>query len=180
MSVKSFKTSGVGVDLAPQGLVLINTTSFSGVSSVSLPAATFSATYDNYLIKFNKVTSSVASWAGIRMRASGSDDSTSNYRRQHFGSDGTSASGNREVNQTSWAEMVYFNTYQNDIDFTVCNPFSTTISSVHTKTGLGADANPALFFRFGGINTSTSYDSLSLIKVSGTFSGDVSVYGFSK
>ena len=49
MSVKSFKTSGIKVDLAPQGLVLLNTTSFSAVSSQSINDV-FSATYTNYKI----------------------------------------------------------------------------------------------------------------------------------
>ena len=35
---------------ASTGLVLLNTTTFSGVSSISLPADTFTSTYDTYLV----------------------------------------------------------------------------------------------------------------------------------
>jgi hypothetical protein len=76
MSVKSFKTSGVGVDLAPQGLVLINTTSFSAVASFSLAANTFSATYDNYRIVFNKLTSPGNAFIYLRLRAAGTDNTS--------------------------------------------------------------------------------------------------------
>ena len=86
MSVKSFKTSGVGVDLAPKGLVLINTTSFSGVTSISLAADTFTSTYTNYRIMLSEVYGATSgNGVNLRLRKAGTDNTTaSSYRRRGY------------------------------------------------------------------------------------------------
>ena len=165
---------------ASGGLTLISTTSFSAVSSVSLPDNTFTATYDNYLIKFSNVTSSANSSINVRMRASGTDDSASNYRDQTLNVYSTTVAGVRTVNVAQWNDLVYFNTFQNENLFQVCNPFNSTITSALTITGVSASTDPELKVKFAGLNTSTSYDSLTAIKVTGTFSGSISAFGYNK
>ena len=63
-----------------QGLTLINTTSFSGVTSQSLNNV-FSATYRNYRVVIDYVPATTSGVFSLRMRASGADNSTSNYQR---------------------------------------------------------------------------------------------------
>jgi hypothetical protein len=173
-------TLGVYAPSTP-GLTLINTTSFSGVTSVSLPANTFTATYDNYLIKFNQLLGSTDTYAGIRMRASGVDDSGANYRRQTLNAYGTVVDGARTTGSTSFLESVRVgSTFSNDADMTLCNPFVSGVTSAISRTLIGSNGDIEFYQRGFGLNTATSYDSLTLIKVSGTFTGSISVYGFSK
>ena len=93
MSVKSFKTSGVGVDLAPKGLVLINTTSFSGVASQVIPTV-FSATYDFYKIFLNVVGSSAGN-LDLRMRNGVTDETANSYHSQLVSGNNTTVAGAR-------------------------------------------------------------------------------------
>jgi hypothetical protein len=69
------------VDVAPasnQGLTLLQSVTFSGVSSVSLPADSFTSTYDNYRILLRQTQDSSSGATTLRLRAAGSDNTTSN------------------------------------------------------------------------------------------------------
>ena len=55
------------------GMVLLNTTSFSGVASFSFPASSFSATYDMYTIKIYATAVTTAA-LDFRLRAAGADN----------------------------------------------------------------------------------------------------------
>ena len=61
------------------GMVLLNTTSFSGVSSFSLAADTFTTTYENYKILLTVSGTSADSGINIRLRAAGVDTTSNNY-----------------------------------------------------------------------------------------------------
>jgi hypothetical protein len=116
----------------------------------------------------------------LRLRASGTDDSAANYRQQELSINGTGVIAARNVNVNRWTEVIYFNTYQNENELIITNPFNTTTTLALSKTIAQGAGNPELYLRALGLNTSTSYDSLSVIKTSGTFSGSVSVYGLAK
>jgi hypothetical protein len=176
MSVKSFKTSGVKVDLAPQGLVLLNTTSFSAVSSFSLPANTFTATYNAYRIVLHANSVSTTLTVTARLRAAGTDESASQYfyggNRRYF--NGTAGSINANPT-TSWA------VYEPNIDlggFTmdVVNPFLSQ-KTYYNCLAAGHDAG---FVTSGALNLNTSYDSMSFIASTGNMTGTYSVYGYNK
>jgi hypothetical protein len=83
--------------LPPGGLTHIATESFSAVSSVSLNGV-FTSEYQNYHILFSRTSGSSTT---MRLRASGTDDSSSNYElRGYFGG---AATGNQNLTgQTSW------------------------------------------------------------------------------
>ena len=66
------------------GMVLLNTTSFSGVNSVSLPTNTFSSTYTHYKTILEITTSSTNDYVGARYRAAGSDISTGAYQSSYL------------------------------------------------------------------------------------------------
>jgi hypothetical protein len=59
------------------GLVLLNTTSFSGVVSQSINSV-FTSTYDNYYIEIDLVVPTTGGDTGFRLRSSGTDKTT-NY-----------------------------------------------------------------------------------------------------
>jgi hypothetical protein len=178
MSVKSFKTSGVGVDLAPKGLVLINTTSFSAVSSVSLPNNTFTSTYDDYFLMIASTGSGSGTDMRMRMRASGTDETGSNYARQRFHCFSTSGDSSRSTAQTS---MDFGSTVssKNNTIMTLFKP-----KAAENTTFISSSANnlvtPEFLLYSGGLNNSTSYDSATVLVSSGTFTGVITVFGYAK
>jgi hypothetical protein len=176
------KTSGTDLDVewgtASSGLTLINTTSFSGVSSVSAPANTFSATYNRYLISFNELTGT-GSYAGIRLRASGSDDSTANYRAQQLDVNGSSVTSSRLTGRTSWETLFLTESgFTNFSELLIVNPFLTQVTSANSFGVRTSNGNVAILQHNLGMNTATSYDSITLIGTS--ISGSMSVYGYNK
>jgi hypothetical protein len=69
-----------------QGLTLINTTSFSGVTSISLAADTFTSTYTNYKIIISELFGATSgNGVSFRLRKAGVDNTTaSSYRRRGY------------------------------------------------------------------------------------------------
>ena len=161
-------------------LTLLSTTSFSGVSSVSLPANTFSATYDNYWMMLNITAGGAAdAYISARLRASGTDNSTSNYGSGFFYVDFTSGYGNDTggSGQTSFTKFEYCSANKyNYVTYMIRSPFATARTSYSGQSsGMTNEQHiPAGFF-----NATTSFDSMTII-TSSTFTGSVSVYGISK
>ena len=87
------------------GLAWINTTAFTTVTSVSLPDNTFSASYRNYkiILEIGAVTSDAD--FTMRLRASGSDNTTSNYRTAGNGVNSVASAYTRTGNATSSFNM---------------------------------------------------------------------------
>ena len=161
------------------GLVLISTDTFSAVSSVSVNSK-FSSTYDNYLIRVNNLTSSTNTWLTGRLRASGTDETSNNYKQQLTEGSGTSLTTSF-ASATSWGNLGYVNTsFQSPFQVELSNPFNTKVtvlSSVNAPGGITAGDS---VYVTGALNTTTSYDGFTLTTFSGTFTGSVSVYGFAK
>ena len=161
------------------GMVLLNTTSFSGVSSQSLPASTFTSTYRNYKIVLNFSATSGAYLTG-RLRASGADDSTSNYgsafNYQSLTSSNPTGDTNATATQTSFTKIAY-HTASND-NSVVIDLFQPQISG---KTfGLGFQMRSDAVFVYAGLlhQGTTSFDSFTFIPGAGTITGSVNVYGY--
>jgi hypothetical protein len=177
------KTSATDLDVewgtASSGLTLINTTSFSAVSSVSLPADTFTSTYDDYLIKIY-YTATASPDLLLRMRAAGSDDTNANYNTQNIQFASTSVTSVRFVNQTS-SQVGNGRTTADTFEISVYSPKKTeqTRWVFHNADNIGANA--AVYTTgAGGMNTNTAYDSGTFSLTTGNFSGRISAYGFSK
>jgi hypothetical protein len=152
------------------GLELINTTSFSAVSSFSLPADTFSATYENYKIVISDLSTSAGSTTYFRMRAAGSDATGANYNSYWWFFVGSS--GNGFAGTSTSAPQLWDNV--NAVTIEIFRPFSALVTNVlSSATGSGnmilAGGNHAL---------TNSYDSMSFIRTSGTMTGKYSVYGY--
>ena len=155
------------------GLVLINTTSFSAVSAASLPAATFSATYDDYRIIF-KLTAGTQT-TNMRLRVGGADNTTSNYANQiYFGAYTNSSANTGGTGTTSWPNSGAGELTVQTID--IYSPFATANTSLHTI--YTHDGNAGL--RLYQFRATTSFDSLTVFPTSGTISGSFAVYGYNK
>jgi len=163
-----------------QGLTLINTTSFSAVSSFSLNANTFTSTYDHYRIYLNITTASTTVGYNVRFRAAGSDSSASEYAfySRHSSSSTGGDTNTQNRNQTSG---VLFNTsITTDTQLYVIDVMSPKLSQItalfYQSTGAVGNHN------YGTVvfQTTTSFDSLSVFPSTGTFTGNFSVYGLAK
>ena len=160
---------------ATAGLTLINTTSFSSASAVSLPENTFSATYDNYRIIYTMTTSGGQDLGG-RMRLAGSDNSTaSSYVRQRLYVF-TSTVQAQAATANSWA--TFGTTSGSNISHAIIelfNPFLASQTGFTLTTGGGADHMNSKGYH----NQSVSYDSFTLI-CTANMTGTYSVYGYNK
>jgi hypothetical protein len=171
MSVKSFKTSGVGVDLAPKGLVLINTTSFSGVSSASINNV-FTADYTNYFVRIYG-TFATADFANLRLRVSGVDNSTaSSYVRQAIAGASSTASAFSESN-TSFRNVYRGSTNVAIGEISIYRPFAASTTFFSGLSG----TEDQFSTQTGYHNQAVSYDGFSLITNGNNFSATISTYG---
>jgi len=149
---------------------------FSGASSVSINDV-FSATYDNYLILTN-LSTTTADDLSIRMRVSGSDNSSSNYRNGliYVGAYNNQAFGSVNNSVTSsFGGLVYGDTTTAlSSQVNIYNPFNTAYTK---STWIGAGHN---FVSGGGVMTvNTSYTGLTLRTLNGgSMTGTVAVYGY--
>jgi hypothetical protein len=184
MSVKSATAFGLSSGLEP-GMVLLNTTSFSGVASFSLAASTFSATYLNYRIVLNLDSVAASSELNMRMRASGSDNSSSNYIWARYGIQGSNGAffsgGSGTSLGTTWNSVPVSGLYPVFQILDIFSPFSTDYNAGFNATGMYVDAvasNWATTTCSGVLSVNTSYDSMTFYGP--TMTGVYSVYGYNK
>jgi len=157
------------------GMVLLNTTSFSGVTSASAPANTFSSTYTDYFIKCN-LTLSNSTELFFRMRAAGTDATGSNYTYQYIygvgvalaAATGTLTNGYLGVISAS-GRMV--------TETTIFNPNLAVNTFTNSK-----NTSSALAVATSGVNhtLATAYDSITILPGAGTITGDMAIYGLAK
>jgi hypothetical protein len=173
-------TLGVYAPSTP-GLTLINTTSFSGVSSFSLPASTFSATYDNYRIVLSKLTSPANPDVYLRLRAAGTDETGATYAWSYTGARANNTTFNNGGNATTFINL--FSCRQvpfGGASLDLYSPFVADVTGVTCQWNGGENS----WFNFGttggNLNNTTSYDSASFVTSSSNFSGQYSVYGYNK
>lgn len=163
-----------------QGLVHINTTTFSGVTSFSVNDV-FSTTYDNYGIWLD-ATSTNYETLTMRMRASGTDNSSSNYRWVIGYVNYSGAAGFNGINSAGLATSFTIGVsssigggawlylkepFRNDRR----TAFAAEItSSYDSDMGIG---------RGGNMSVNTSYTGFTILAPN-NISGTCSVYGFRK
>jgi hypothetical protein len=161
------------------GWTLINTTSFSAVSSQSITSI-FNSTYDDYFVTIDFDTSTTAELR-LRLRTTSDDTGSGTYQDHAYlmGSDGGSL--NYANNGTAGYQRltVYTGTYRAHVEFVMAGP---NISGVQTnETGRFAYRGVAgvLFDGYMGMNTTTTtaYTGFTIYPDAGTITGKVRVYG---
>jgi hypothetical protein len=164
-----------------QGLTLINSTSFSGVSSQSVNDV-FSATYQNYVISIS-FTGTASNYLALRLRVGGADASGSNYT---WGFVAVSTGGTSFVLTGAGQTLSNISRFQNvaasinSAIFTVFRPFEAERTTYHGTTFYDDGATTASPAAIGGQHSlSTSYTGFTLIPGSGNVTGVVRVYGYS-
>ena len=162
-------------DVATQGgLVLLNTTTLSSSSSVTI-SNVFTSTYDNYLIQVSNFTGTIGQ-VNLRLTSSGTPAITNDYRYSGNYSLFTSGSYSGQAsNGTSGFPVVYINSSPpSAANITITNPAKTN-NTCFLKYGTNFDA----LTEHNGVHIlSTAYDGFTLFPESGTMTGTIKVYGY--
>jgi hypothetical protein len=181
LTADSTVATGMKWASSTSGLTLINTTDFTGVSSVSLNNV-FSASYRNYIIVYELSSASNANNMTFRLRAGGVDNTTaSSYKSATFYMlDNGTSGNNNSAGTTSW---LVGTTTVADAEFArgelhIFKPFLAQRTNLLELT-LGVAGGGQLFSEYGnhGHTATTSFDGFSLIVSPGTVTGKIYVYG---
>jgi len=150
------------------GLNFISSTTFTAVSSQSFNSV-FSATYRNYKLIIS-IDGSTAAQSGFRLRASGTDNSSSNYGQEFNFSTRSTLS--------RWDLMRIDNGEGGTAIIDVINPFETYKTNFNNQSVGADDTNVDGNYSMGRLTVSTSYDGFTIFPEGGTFTGRVSIYGY--
>ena len=169
---------------ASNALVLLNTTSFTTQTTVSINDV-FSATYDSYFIITSTDGSTTAQTLGLRMRVSGSDNSSNNYSDGNWGNNSESAGGLVFNSGGSLASYIGMGAVKSGSEinvnaFNLHNPFSSAKRTHLVGHQSFTDTNYRGRQIAGILSVTTSYTGFTLFVTSGTITGNLSVYGYNK
>jgi hypothetical protein len=160
-----------------QGLTLINTTAFSGVSSQSINNV-FTSTYDSYQIIFSTTAVATNGVVTMRLRASGVDTSTNYKNQQSFSASTSIASAGDDSGTDEWI-LTYINTAtakNNSFQGIFHRP---NVAQPTLYNALAQYSTTSAGFVSGWQTDSTQFDGLTFI-APGNITGTISIYGFSK
>jgi hypothetical protein len=169
---------------APGGLNLISTTTLSAVSSQSVNSV-FTSTYTNYLVVLSTTATSAAGASiTMKLRASGTDSSTT-YGAWLMGLNSAGTTTNNTSSSTSFYLTESHSSTTAGFNFALVNLINPnlandTLFNVQSH-GLTTAAGQFLSTSGSGVHqTATAYDGFTIIRSSGTLTGAISVYGYSK
>jgi hypothetical protein len=166
-------TLGVYAPSTP-GLTLINTTSFTGVSSQSINDV-FSATYDSYKIIVRYTAASANAETDFRLRVSGADSSANNYAQRSLYYSGSTVAAWKNATDTK-SDMGTHATDSTLIEINVNLPFTANRTAVRHDMIQSAQLTTGGFI----FSDTTSFTGFSLLPDSGTITGSLSVFGVNK
>ena len=171
-------TTATGLKWAAAGsgdLVRITTNTFSAQTSLVFTDC-FSSTYDNYLLVANVICSTGTPDVTVYLRASGSNYTTADQARTLiYTAWNNTVSGFGSTSSTQLANYTT-NTARLNFYHQIFNPFL----SVRTQMiGGWVDSTDAGWEAYYAGNTN-SYTSLNVTVSSGTFSGEISIYGYKR
>ena len=181
LKVNSGATAPEWGTAAAGGFTKITSATFSAVSSVSFANSTFTSTYKDYYITFELTATSADLIVQGRLRASGSDNTTTNYGNfvELLASNNT-ASTIAEMSVDKWTLGYAPATIGN---FSGVYHFISPQASQTTKIsgqGMGVRSNYEFYAGRNAnhyFNATTSFDSFSFIASTGNFTGRYAVYG---
>ena len=163
-------------------LTLLSATTFSGSSAHSVNDV-FSATYDNYFLLLNiDSTSGVDGYINLRLRVSGSDNSSNNYYWSLVAN--TSSASTYDGNISNGAVSSFNIYYAQDTDeaatatLELKNPFVTDRTTYNHRAVYVRSSASHMHHGGGGTTVTTSYTGFTILTSGGTMTGSVKVYGY--
>ena len=163
------------------GLIHLRTETFTSATTVSLNNI-FNSTYDAYKI-FIRMTGSAAANTFIRLRASGSDNSSTIYRWSGISTSDNSATigSSRSTGNSNWLLMRNDNVsgWSGAVEMNLIDPFaSRSTKSQIFATGFDSTPITTNYFNMGSTgSTTTSFDGFTLHAESGNATGSILVFG---
>ena len=175
MAIKTASGSDLRNSLS-SGLVLLNTTTFSGVASQSINNV-FSATYANYRIVLNITALSSSTSLNFKMRKAGVDSTSTAYRGAYWSIlGGTQTITGNDATDNARFSKTTANGYANFV-MDVFTPFSGTASSIYGY-GVYSSTSDREIAAFGYALPLDAFDGFSIVPGAGTTTGTVRVYGY--
>lgn len=163
--------------VAGTGVTLSNgKVSFTAASTISVNGC-FSSAYSNYRIVINAKYGVNSESLRLRMRSSGTDNSTSYYTHAiyttHSGGPSRNYNPNEAVGYIGWVADISYNVIMD-----MHNPFAADFTSwVAQANGIGS--NTAVVGTLWGMhNLQTSYDGFTIFPASSTVTGTLRIYGY--
>jgi len=159
------------------GMVLLNTTSFSGVASQSVNDV-FSSTYDNYVIQGVVLNSVDGRALNLRLRVGGADASAANYSGSSYlttmanptvFSDFSSGTGQTFITLGGTDNLTGL------VTVTVSNP-----NKANQTAFLGSTQGNQVFGSGGRHTLTTQYTGFTIFPSANNISGYISVFGVNK
>jgi hypothetical protein len=158
------------------GLTYVGGATFTAASSQSLNSV-FTSTYENYVIVLNVTAKSAATAVEMRMRASGTDNTTSNYHSaaDYFQINGAGAGTSK---YSGYAYFSFNNVSTMQTVLHINNPQATQ-NTIYGSMQSGFTYASDFYSgnNSGVFNATTSFDGFTIYPTSGTFTGTVRVYG---
>lgn len=183
------KASGTDLDFtwvassAAPGLVHLNTTTGTGVTSISIgsnASPLFSTTYDNYKIIVVCDSDNTESSVSFRLRANTTDLTSAVYNNQNVGGADTTAFAQRSLSATSGKVMDnHTSDYTNITEILLTNPFNSrnkafVSNSMSTRNTLAAIVNN------GYVADTSSYNGITFLSPHNINNATIYVYGLAK
>lgn len=157
----------------------LGTVSFTSVTSLSLNNV-FSSAYKNYRMIISDIVPSVSIDFAVRLRASGTDNSSANY---YYGALRMNAAGTSQTYTGNGSTLqnlarMQINENQGAAVVDILNPFATKPSKLMVMA-MGHDSSwPTSYTGSGWHNVSSSFDGISLLPSSGNITGSVTIFGY--
>jgi len=169
--------------LGREGLVLVNTTAFSAVSSVSIDSC-FTSSFDSYRVTLSNLTASSAGITELkfRLRVGGSDASgASDYALNYWRLYSTGTAANSGSTGTDFFSIGYASTGgKNSYTMDFIDP-ALAVPTGHAFQGSAYQSDIAAYINIMGAGThklSTAYDGFTFFTGTGTLTGTLRVYGY--
>jgi hypothetical protein len=161
------------------GLTLINSTTITSQASVSFNNV-FTSNYTNYRILLNCVNSG-SGVLQMRLRASGSDNTTAIYQSQYLEAYGSTVGAGIDGNNNVWP-ITTVTTNRSYFIAEISNPQTTTLTAMQINAPINYNSSSGIinFSRVFGYNATTQFDGFTIYLSSGNLTGEISIYGYRK
>lgn len=162
------KTLGAGANPAwaaggSGALTFLSSTDFTTAASASVDSV-FTSTYDNYMCLIRITAMSAANWCYFRLRAAGVDDTSTSYDDSAFGANQNKAAFSLfDASGLTYSLLWLF------------RPADAVVTGY--MVDMARAMVPARNNYGGGHDEATAYDGITLLPTSGTFSGNIRIYG---
>jgi hypothetical protein len=162
------------------GMVLLNTTSFSAVSSQDITGI-FSATYTQYRVICNLIGGTTSTeLRGRFLSGTNTPYTGADHRMQTFSAKNTTLSGTRFTGDTQFYNICEVSSDNESlIVMEFLNPFQSVKKSILTSTAMEASTTGiGLRITAHGTPNTTAFTGFRFLPVASTIAGSVSVYGY--